>query len=89
MNDLINGIFEIFGGVFLMLNCFKLYKDKRVQGVSISVTVFFTAWGFWNLFYYPSLDQWASFFGGVLLVAANSVWVSMAIYYGIKKKQHE
>src|SRR6185436_15953847 len=24
--------------------------------------------GFWNLFYYPHLDQWLSFAGGVLIV---------------------
>jgi len=87
MNDLINGIFEIAGGVFLMANCFKLHKDKQVKGVSISVTGFFSAWGFWNLYYYPSLDQWVSFIGGILLVAANTIWVSMAIYYSIMKNR--
>jgi uncharacterized membrane protein YfcA len=85
-NDIINGIFEVAGGVFLIANCFRLYKDKTVQGVSVSVTAFFSVWGFWNLFYYPSLGQWWSFFGGVLLVAANSVWVGMALRYSRRRK---
>jgi hypothetical protein len=38
--------------------------------------------GFWNLFYYPHLDQWLSFAGGVLIVLANTVWIAMAVHYG-------
>lgn len=40
---------------------------------------FFSAWGIWNLVYYPTLGQWASFIGGVLLVAGNVAWVVLAI----------
>jgi uncharacterized membrane protein YfcA len=86
MNDIINGIFELGGGILLILNCFKLYKDKVVKGVSISVCAFFTVWGYWNLYYYPCLNQWVSFAGGILIVAANSVWVAMAIIYSRKEQ---
>ena len=86
MNDIINGIFELGGGILIFINCFKLHKDKEVKGVSVSVTAFFTVWGFWNLRYYSCLDQWVSFAGGILLVAANSVWVIMAVYYSRKDK---
>jgi uncharacterized membrane protein YfcA len=81
MNDFINCVFEFGGGILLIVNCFRLYKDKEIKGVSISVTAFFMAWGYWNLYYYPSLNQWWSFIGGILIVAANTVWVGMAIYY--------
>jgi uncharacterized membrane protein YfcA len=86
MNDIINGIFELGGGILLIINCFKLYKDKEVKGVSISVCAFFTVWGCWNLYFYPSLGQWVSFAGGVLLVTVNLVWVFMAIYYSNKEQ---
>ena len=86
MNDLINGIFEIGGGLLIALNCLRLYKDKEVKGVSIAVVAFFTVWGYWNLYYYPSLNQWMSLAGGVIIVLANSVWVGMALYYGRKDK---
>jgi uncharacterized membrane protein YfcA len=84
MNDIINAVFELGGGILLILNCFKLHKDKQIKGISISVTAFFTVWGYWNLYYYPSLNQWFSLFGGILIVAANTVWVLMAIHYSKK-----
>jgi len=63
-NDLINGSWELVGGGLLMRNCWLLYKEKQVKGVSAATTAFFTSWGMWNLVYYPSLDQWFSFAGG-------------------------
>jgi len=79
--DLVNSLFEFSGGFFILLHCRRLFKDKQVKGVSIFATTFFTSWGYWNLFYYPHLDQWLSFIGGLFIVAANSVWVGMMIYY--------
>ena len=81
MNDFINGSFELMAGTLLLVNCWKLHKDKRVRGVSIFVTAFFGLWGFWNLYYYPSLNQTASFIGGIMVVFANTLWVGMAVYY--------
>lgn len=87
LQDYVNGVFELVGGFILLLNCYRLYVDKQIKGVSVSVVAFFTLWGYWNLYYYPSLNQWCSFFGGVLIVIANTLWVSMAIYY--RKKRNE
>lgn len=84
--DLINGSFETLGGLFLLHNCFRLYKDKEVKGITLSACAFFTSWGYWNLWYYPHLNQWFSFTGGLLIVAANTWWIVMAIYYSRKKK---
>jgi hypothetical protein len=52
-----------------------------VKGVSILSTTMFTAWGFWNLFYYPHLGQWWSFTGGLAIVAANALWVALMLKY--------
>ena len=79
--DLFNGIFELLGAPFIFLSIIKLYKEKKVHGVSSMHVLFFTSWGFWNLFYYPHLDQWASFFGGVALVIVNLVWLGQIAYY--------
>lgn len=79
--DLFNGLFELCGGLFILNHCRKLYADKQVKGVSLLSTVFFAAWGFWNLFYYPHLDQWVSFAGGLLIVAANTLWILMMVHY--------
>ena len=79
-------MFEIGGGFFILNHCRVLYKDKELKGVSIISTVFFTAWGFWSIFYYPSLGQWLSFYGGIVITLANLLWVGMMIYYYKKNK---
>ena len=84
-NDIGNGLFELIGGLLQVRNAYQIYKDKQVKGVYWPAWLFFTAWGYWNIFYYPSLGQWFSFSGGVLIALANTVWVSLAYYYTRKK----
>lgn len=79
--DAVNGAFEFFGGAVNWLNVRQLLRDKKVRGVSIIPTFFFTSWGFWNLYYYPSLHQWLSFAGGAVIVGANAAWVCLAWRY--------
>lgn len=79
--DNINGTYELVGGFFLFLNCLKLYRDKKIRGVSILATAFFASWGFWNLYYYPHLGQWMSFLGGICIVSFNTLWVGMMLWY--------
>ncbi len=79
--DLINGLFELIGGFFIWNNVRLLIKQKDIKGVSILTTGVFAAWGFWNLFYYPSLNQWLSFLGGINVAAANVIWIWLAIRY--------
>lgn len=87
--DLINGAFEALGGFAILGHCWRLYKDKQVRGASWFATVFFTAWGVWNLYYYPHLDQWLSFTGGLFIVAANTLWVGLMLYYIRQEKRAE
>lgn len=79
--DLINGLFEAIGGITLWMDVRRLLRDKIVKGVVWQFRAFFFAWGVWNLFYYPHLDQWLSFGGGLVIVIANCVWVALAIRY--------
>lgn len=80
--DLINGGFEVIGGLLVLNHCRAVLKDKAVAGVSVVSVVMFTGWGFWNaVWYYPSLDQWASFAGGLVIVAANICWVALLLRY--------
>jgi len=79
--DFFNGLFEFTGALMLARNVLAIYRDKLVRGVHWLPTLFFTAWGFWNLYYYPSLAQWWSFAGGVAIVAVNAVWFALMIYY--------
>lgn len=79
--DMINGSFELFSAVLFLLNIRILLRDKKTQGISLVPTTFFTAWGFWNIYYYSYLDQWFSFYGGIFLVAVNTWWLLLALYY--------
>lgn len=79
--DLVNGTCELGGGLLVFNHCRATLRDKSVAGVSILSSGLFTFWGFWNLFYYPHLDQWASFAGGVVLVFANALWVALMLHY--------
>jgi len=82
--DLINGLYEGLGAFFILGHCWNLWKSKQPWGVSILAIIFFTSWGVWNLYYYPSLGQWYSFSGGVLIVLCNFLYVSLLVY--LRKK---
>lgn len=83
--DIVNGAFETIGGLLIWLNVRAILQDRTVRGVDYRVTWFFTAWGGWNLFYYPSLDQWASFAGGLVIMAGNIVWLALTLRYRVAR----
>lgn len=87
-SDVINGAFEFLGSVVLWRNVHALYRDKIYKGVRLSSTAFFMAWGYWNLYYYPSLGQYWSVAGGVSIVAANTVWALQMVYYYYRNRGH-
>jgi len=88
-NDIMNALFEFIGGLFLWMNVITLYKDKVTRGVYYPTVIFFFLWGIWNLWYYPSLDQWWSFAGGLWLAMANLVWILLFMYYKFKENINE
>lgn len=79
--DCCNGAFEVLGTLFVALNIRRILRDKSISGVSILPTAFFAAWGYWNMYYYPSLGQWMSFIGGIGVAVCNTTWVVLACYY--------
>jgi len=86
--DTINGLFELVGGIICWLNVRKLLIDKSIKGVHWGVQAFFSVWGVWNLYYYPSLGQWCSFWGGVFLMTGNAIWTVLAIHYIRKERDY-
>jgi hypothetical protein len=48
---------------------------------------FFTAWGWWNVMFYPALGQWCSFAGGLFMVAANAAWLVQMAFYKITERR--
>jgi len=80
--DHINALYEGIGSLLIWLSIRKLYQDKEVKGVHIAPIIFFMSWGIWNLYYYPHLNQWYSFWAGCSMVTANMIWVGQMAYYG-------
>lgn len=78
--DMGNALFEAGGAILIWLSVRQLWKDRVIKGVYWPAWFFYMLWGLWNLYYYPSLDQWLSFSAGVVLVSGNAAWVSMAVY---------
>jgi len=87
VEDNVNGMFEILGGIFVLMNVIRLHKDKSVRGVSVIATAYFMLWGYWNLVYYPSLEQWWSAAGSLSVALINTVWLGQMVYY-LRKERH-
>ncbi|MCP4541727.1 MAG: hypothetical protein GY832_31735 [Chloroflexi bacterium] len=87
--DPINGIFEVVGGLFVLLNVVRLHRDKKVRGVSPVAVGFFTVWGWFNLIYYPALGQWYSSLGAGGVAIANTTWLALMVYYTVKERKHD
>jgi len=85
VNDLINGLFELVGGLLGIINIVILIKDKAIKGVSWIPAFFFMAWAGWNLYYYPSLNQICSFIGAIFIFSTNAIWVGLIFYYKYRK----
>lgn len=73
--DLMNGCFEGYGAFGAWLNVIKLRKDREIKGIVWQLMIGWWAWGIFNLFYYPHLDQWFSFSAGCVLVTGNAAWL--------------
>jgi membrane protein YdbS with pleckstrin-like domain len=83
--DAINGLFEACGALFVALNVRRVLKDKRVAGVSPVCVTFFVVWGYWNLYFYPHLDQWWSTCAAGAVALVNTAWLAGLVYYGRKR----
>lgn len=78
--DLTNALFEMGGAVMTFANLRRLWIDKQVAGVDWRVVGFWSAWGFWNLAYYPHLGQWLSTAAGAVLALGNTAWVVLYLH---------
>lgn len=77
--DLGNALFETLGAFFIWKSVGVLWKERQIKGVYWPAWVFYSMWGLWNLYYYPTMGQWYSFFAGCVLVTGNITWVVLAV----------
>jgi len=81
LNDLVNGCFELVGALFTLMSVRALWRDRVLRGVHWAPTLYFFAWGCWNVYYYPSLGQWFSFAGGLAILLANALWLGSLLRF--------
>jgi hypothetical protein len=79
--DHINALFEAGGALLLTMNVVQLYRDRRLAGVRLAPVIWFQAWGAFNLWFYWRVGLTSSWFAGIAVFTANTVWVSMAIWF--------
>lgn len=79
--DNINAVFELGGALVTLLSVHRILKDRAVRGFDWRVIGFFTAWGAWNLFYYPHLEQWVSTAAAVALVVVNFTYLVLILRF--------
>jgi hypothetical protein len=80
-NDIINATFELLGSLFVLNHCRVLLNAKSSAGVSSISLAYFLSWGFWNIYYYPSLGQNFSFYAGIALAVANLLYLGLVIKF--------
>ncbi len=79
--DIVNALYEAGASIAVLNHCRVLSAQKKVHGMSIASVVFFTSWGFWNMYYYHSLGQTFSWAAGFLVCAANCYYVYLLLKY--------
>jgi hypothetical protein len=52
-----------------------------VRGTSLLTVLFFTLWGGWNLYYYPSLGQTLSGACALLVTVTNALYLLLALRF--------
>ena len=85
--DQTNACFELMGAAFMIPSLIKAYKEKVIQGVSILTPIFFSCWGIFNVFYYPSIFQFYSGMAAIMLFSINLIWLYQVIVYSRKNNE--
>lgn len=79
--DKFNAMFELFGAVAVLPSIWAAAKAKRVVGVSAVTSVFFVAWGLWNIIYYPALGQTWSGYAAIAMTTTNMIYLYQILIY--------
>lgn len=79
--DKINSMFEFAGAIVTWMNVHSLYKAKKVIGINYASVIVFSLMGVWHLCYYSALDQFLSFYSGILIVSGNVTWLLLLFIF--------
>lgn len=79
--DLINGLLETGGALITLLSVRQILRDRVMRGFHWGPTIFFTGWGVWNLYFYPSIGMPLSTVGAALLVLVNAGYLALMLRF--------
>lgn len=85
--DVINGIWELVGAIFIIPSIMNIIKTKVSNGITWHTQTFFLSWGLWNVFFYPYNGFTYSFIGGLVLAVVNIVWLILILKHRVKKPE--
>lgn len=80
-SDIVNGIWEFAGALFVVPSIKNILKTKVSSGITWQTQLFFLLWGLWNVFFYPYNGLTFSFIGGLVLAATNIYWLFLIKKY--------
>ena len=66
---------------FIILSILQVLHDKSVAGINLWHPGFFAVWGYWNLYYYWTIQQKFSLIASIGVTAANTIWLGLLVYY--------
>ena len=84
-SDVVNGLWELAGAIFIIPSIISILKKKVSTGITWLTQLFFLSWGLWNVFFYPYNGLNFSFVGGVVLAVTNIVWLWLIVKYRVKE----
>lgn len=82
--DHVNAVFEFAGALLTWMNVKRVWEDRGYAGVYLPAVILFMSWGFWNLYFYSSLQQPWSVIATYVMTSANIAWVGLMLWFGRK-----
>jgi hypothetical protein len=79
--DMGNATFQALNVACILRNIHALWRDREVKGVRASNTIFFLAWGFWNVWFYAHNGFWWSWTAGLMVITANCFWLTLVLAF--------
>lgn len=74
--DMVNAVFQFGTAWFIGLSALALWRSRQLSGISPAQLLFFSAWGYWNLYFFWSLHLPLSLAGAAVAALSYSAWLT-------------
>lgn len=81
--DITQACWELGSACFGLLNIRAILRARKIDGVHWAPTLFFAAWGVYNLWFYDALNLPAAWWAGMAITAVNSLWLGLVFYFSV------